>query len=204
MKYPIADFYTEDQQLLHRLVELFPLACLISVEKNEVFTSYIPLRFKEGKMVGHVDANNPQVKLLKGGKKVKLVFSGPDAYISPSAFNTNELPTYNSIRVEAEGCVFGIKEEDLKSEIQSLTQIMEAEKQAYVLTESEKRLQTLMPYIHGFTIEVTPFIGRIKMSQDKRKAHFEKAKEIVKSSSRERIEKALDLIQKQSFTKMPN
>ncbi len=201
MKYPIADFYTEDQQLLRRLVELFPLACLISVEGDEIFTSYIPLHFKEGKMVGHVDANNPQVKLLQGGKKVKLVFSGPDAYISPAEFTTNELPTYNSIRIEAEGCVYGIEEADLKAEIQSLTQVMEAEKQAYTLTEAEKRLHTLMPYIHGFTIEVTPLIGRIKMSQDKRKHHFEKAKELVKTSYKKRLDKALDLIQKTKHQK---
>lgn len=196
MKYPIPDFYTEDQELLLQLVELFPLACIISSEGETIFTSYIPLHFKDGKMVGHVDANNPQVKLLQEGKKIKLVFSGPDAYISPSEFSTNELPTYNSIRIEAEGVVFGIKEGGLKAEIQSLTKTMETSKQAYVLTDEEKRLHTLMPYIHGFTIEVIQFIGRIKMSQDKGTAHFEKAKSMVKDSYLDRIEKSLHLIQK--------
>lgn len=200
MKYPIPHFYSEDQQLLVELIELFPLACIISVEEENVYTSYIPLIYKEGKMVGHVDANNPQARLLTNNRKVKLIFSGPDAYISPAEFTTNELPTYNSVRVEIDGIVNSIEEEDLKKEIQLLTQQMEAKKQAYVLSHKEERLHSLMPYIHGFSIDIEKIIGKIKMSQDKRTAHFEKAKQLVNDSYQKRIEKCLQLIQKKKTT----
>lgn len=200
MNYPIPHFYSEDKELLFELIVLFPLACVISVEEECIYTSYIPLIQKNGKMVGHVDANNPQAKLLKGGRKVKLIFSGPDAYISPAEFCTNELPTYNSVRIEIEGTVNSIKEEDLKKEIQSLTKHMEAKKQAYILTQKEERLHSLMPYIHGFSIDIEKIIGKIKMSQDKRTAHFEKAKQLVNNSYQERIEKCLQLIQKKKVT----
>lgn len=196
MHYPIHHFTITDQNLLRDLVKLFPLACIISAVEDEIITSHIPLYLKDGKMVGHVDANNPHVEFLKNGRKVKLVFSGPDAYISPSHFSTNELPTYNSIRIEANAKVYAIEDDLLKAEIQTLTEQMEGENGAYKLTEKEARLHSLMPYIHGFQLEVEEFVGRVKMSQDKKQSHFEKAKKLVLESYTERMHEALQLIQK--------
>lgn len=180
LKYPASHFIETDTTQLKALVEAFPLATLISSHKDEIMTSYLPLLWESSSfLVGHLDANNPHTSLLTQGKKAKLVFHGPEAYISPAHFNTNELPTYNYCKVEVDGIIKKISNADLKEAIIALTKQLEGEHNAYILTHKENRLQQLIKYIYGFKIEVTQIRGRFKMSQDKSKAHQTKALELM-------------------------
>lgn len=187
MKYPAKYFIENDQKILKALIEAFPLATLICTHQNEMFTSYLPFFWDDSAcLMGHLDANNPQVFYLKEGKKVSLIFNGPEAYLSPSHFATNELPTYNYCKVEVEGTVKPILNEELKQGIIQLTTHLEGRKAAYQLTENESRLHSLVNYIYGFKIEIKNIQGRFKMSQDKNKFHQQKALQIMQESLKNR------------------
>lgn len=53
----------------------------------------------------HLSAQNPVVRRIEGGASVLVVFTGPDAYISPDWYGDipNQVPTWNYLSVEAEG-----------------------------------------------------------------------------------------------------
>ncbi len=172
--YPAPHFIEEDQKLLKQFISAFPLASLICVQDAEIYTSYLPLIWKgSNKLIGHLDVQNPQVKLLQNSKEVKAIFHGPENYISPSHFKTNELPTYNYCKVEVNGLVNPISSTSLKEAIIELTTQLEGKEAAYELNHSEDRLHHLVKYIYGFEIEITNLQGRFKMSQDKTKEHQE-------------------------------
>lgn len=185
LSYPAQHFIENDQAILKALIKNYPLAQVICCNNSEITTSYLPLLWKnKDELVGHLDLNNPQVKLLQEGKKVNVVFNGPQGYISPSHFTSNELPTFNYCKIEVEGIIFPISNERLKNEIISLTQLLEGEETAYQLTLDEKRLHSLVNYIFGFKIKISSIQGRFKMSQDKSSAHQKKAVKLVLASEK--------------------
>jgi len=189
LKYPANHFIEKDNTTLKALIEAFPLATLISTHQDEIFTTYLPFLWDDSDyLIGHLDTNNPQVPFLQEGKKVHLLFNGPEAYISPAHFPTNELPTYNYCKIEVNGMIASISDEELKRGIIKLTTHLEGNEAAYQLTKDEKRLHSLVKYIYGFKIKVNSLKGRFKMSQDKSDAHQEKAMELMRSSLKNRNE----------------
>lgn len=53
----------------------------------------------------HLSAHNPVTRHLERGAAALIVFTGPDAYISPDWYGPvpNQVPTWNYLSVEAEG-----------------------------------------------------------------------------------------------------
>lgn len=53
----------------------------------------------------HLSANNPVTKRLEAGATALIVFTGPEAYISPDWYGEvpDQVPTWNYLSVEAEG-----------------------------------------------------------------------------------------------------
>lgn len=193
MKYPAYHFTENDPTVIKSFIETYPLATLISVDKDEIFTTYLPLLWNEhAALLGHLDAQNPQASQLTDGRKVKIIFHGPEGYISPSHFTTNELPTYNYCKVEVTGRVACITEEELKNAIIQLTKHLEGPEAAYQLTHKEGRLHSLIPYIYGFKVSIETVVGRFKMSQDKSEAHRDKAIDLMIKSQLDRTKKFLE------------
>ena len=187
LNYPAAHFIEKNEHLIHELINHFPLANLITSQQDEIFTSYLPFIWgNANELIGHLDIQNPQIATLNEGEKVKLIFNGPENYISPSHFTTNELPTYNYCKVEVEGLLKPISNEALKNAIIQLTTQLEGKDAAYQLTQNEKRLHSLVKYIFGFKIEVLEVKGRFKMSQDKSKNHQEMAVKVIADGLKKR------------------
>ncbi|MEX1249800.1 MAG: FMN-binding negative transcriptional regulator [Hyphomonas sp.] len=53
----------------------------------------------------HLSAHNPVTRRLEAGAAALIIFTGPDAYISPDWYGPvpNQVPTWNYLSVEAEG-----------------------------------------------------------------------------------------------------
>jgi transcriptional regulator len=53
----------------------------------------------------HLSAHNPVTRRLEAGAAALIVFTGPDAYVSPDWYGPvpNQVPTWNYLSVEAEG-----------------------------------------------------------------------------------------------------
>ncbi len=167
------------------VIKTYPLATLISVKNNEPIITHLPLVYNEfGKLIGHIDKNNPQAELLKNNQPITILFSGPQCYISPSIFSTAQLPTWNYIKVHIKGTVKAIEsKEALKDSLIKMTEFLEQPNHNYVLEPDNPRMLGALDYIDMFEITINSWEGKFKLSKDKKPQDIEHAKaELIRSN----------------------
>ncbi len=168
------------------VIQHFPFGMLVSAHDGTPFVTHIPIIYDEpsGRLVAHIDKQNPQVATLREGASVMAIFKGPDAYISPSVYLTDQLPTWNYIIVHLTGTVRVIEESNrIKETLVNMTRFLEGPEQKFQLKKDHPMLEHLLPHIQVFEIEITHWEGKFKLSQDKNLVDFECAKaELIKNS----------------------
>ena len=187
--YPPPHHQSNDIQKMITVIKQFPLAILVSAKNNQPFTTHIPIIYNEasGKLVAHIDSQNPQVETLRDGAEVTVIFRGPDTYISPSVYSTEQLPTWNYLFVHITGTIGLIHEaEAVKQTMIDMTAFLEGTNPKFVLDKDDPRMERLINYIQAFEITITNWEGKFKLSQDKNPTDFELAKqELIKNSKKE-------------------
>lgn len=184
----LPDHFTEnDWPVIKSFIERFPLATLVSAYKGEIYTSHIPFIIENEKLIGHINKDNPQFHHLHESK-VELIFHAGDAYISPSEFETEELPTFNFAKVHVKGKASFISEARLIQSLISMTDQMDDE---FKLEPSHPKIDQLKHFIQGLEVSIESSHARFKMSQDKSKSHFEKAKSLLQESQNLRLNEFL-------------
>lgn len=111
--YTPSAFRQNDLATLHREILACRLATLVSHGENGLQASHLPLLLRPeqgeyGTLYGHLARANPHARLLAEGGEAMVVFSGADAYVSPSwypakAEHGKVVPTWNYIAVHAHG-----------------------------------------------------------------------------------------------------
>lgn len=185
--YPPPHHQSEDLQKMIAVIKQYPLALLVSAEKGKPYITHIPIIYNEdtGKLVAHIDASNPQLATLQNGAEVTVVFKGPDTYISPSIYTTQQLPTWNYIMVHITGTITLLTDsEEAKQTMVAMTEFLEGESQKFVLAKDDDRMDRFITYIQAFEITITNWEGKFKLSQDKNPQDYENAKqELIKKSN---------------------
>lgn len=188
----------QDNNINHMIevIKTYPLATIISVKNNEPFITHLPLIYNEfGKLIGHIDKNNPQAALLKNGLPITILFSGPQCYISPSIYTTTQLPTWNYIKVHLKGTVNAIEsKEALKDSIIKMTEFLEAPEHKYVLKPDNQRMLGALDYIEMFEITIDTWEGKFKLSQDKKPQDIENARTELTRANQQNIANFLNKI----------
>ena len=193
--YPPQHHQDNDTNHMVHVIKTYPLATVISVQDNQPVITHLPLIYKEGKLIGHIDINNPQAKLLKDNKEVTLIFAGPECYISPSIYSTAQLPTWNYIKVHLKGKVKAIESKAaLKQSLILMTEFLEAPDHKYVLDPNHPRLDKNLNYIEMFEITIINWEGKFKLSQDKKPSDIKAAREELIRANQESITQFLNKI----------
>ena len=193
--YPPKQHQDNDINHLIEVIKAYPLATVISVENNLPLITHLPLIYEDEKLIGHIDINNPQAKLLKDNRDVTLIFSGPECYISPSIFETAHLPTWNYIKVHLSGKVKANTDKAaLKKSLITMTEFLEAPDQKYILNADNPRLDKNLDYIVMFEITITHWEGKFKLSQDKKTIDIKAAREELVKANTTNIEEFLNTI----------
>ena len=204
--YPPAHHQEAHFKNIIQTLKTFPLATLITVENESPVITHLPLRYVAnmgyGKLIGHIDVNNPQVPHLTEGSQVTVLFNGPDTYISPSIYTTSQLPTWNYIKVHLETKVVKtLTNEELKSEMVALTSFLEGKEQRYRLEQTDPRIETFVNYVTGFELQITAWEGKFKLSQDKNSSDQEQAKQALTNNYADLMEDYLSAIYSRHITK---
>jgi transcriptional regulator len=180
--YPPPHHQSDDIQKMISLIQHYPLGMLVSANGNCPFITHIPIIYNEtsGRLVAHIDRQNPQMGTLQDGAEVTVVFKGPDTYISPSIYSTAQLPTWNYLIVHITGRIRLIQEPSaVKNTMMEMTRFLEGPEQRFELKHDDPRMERLLSYIQTFDIEITNWEGKFKLSQDKNPTDFELAKQAL-------------------------
>jgi predicted FMN-binding regulatory protein PaiB len=172
-EYPPKRHLESDPEKLYAAIERFKFATLISAQASgEPIVTHVPLtldrsRGSKGVLFGHMDRANPHVDLLEG-RRILALFHGPNAYISPQVYETDQLPTWNSITVHVWAKARLLR--DQQAVVRGLMGISEQSDQgpgAFRLNAEDPRIERLIDFIVGFELEIDELIGRFKLSQDR-------------------------------------
>jgi L-ornithine N5-oxygenase len=188
LAYPPARHMEHDTEKLYAVMEHFKFATLVSArgEDDPVITQ-VPLildrsRGRKGVLFGHFDRENPHAALLDD-RPITVLFNGPNSYISPTVYETDQLPTWNSITVRVEGRAQAIRERERI--VEGLCAISaKSEKSLYppTLEPDDERIEKLIEYIVGFEIDIIDIVGRFKLSQDREDADRRRAADLLADS----------------------
>ncbi len=195
MNYPPKIHQEKDKNQLISVIKTYPLGTIISVKNGEPLITHLPLIYKEGYLIGHLDKFNPQADLLKNNNTITVLFSGPQCYISPSIYSTNQLPTWNYIKVHLQGTVNEIINPiAIKQSMVDLTSYLEYPENKYELKIDDPKMDRLIDYVIGFEIKITQWEGKFKLSQDKKPKDIQNAKNQLIKANQESIKSFLDHI----------
>ncbi|MDP1900946.1 MAG: FMN-binding negative transcriptional regulator [Rubrivivax sp.] len=177
-----AHFEPPDTGALHALMREHPLAALVTSGADGLTADHVPFELDgaagaPGRLLGHVARANPLWRQASG-TPVLAIFSGPQAYISPSWYPSKALthkvvPTWNYAVVHAHGRLRAVDDTPwLQALVQRLTRHHEAAQTVpwAVSDAPEDYVQQMLRAIVGIEIEITRLVGKFKLSQNRSEA----------------------------------
>ena len=205
MQYPPGHHQEERFQNIINLIQAYPLATINSCLHNKIESSHTPLIYQPnnglGELIGHLDKYNPQLTHFRANEEVQLIFNGPQVYISPSVYNTTQLPTWNYFKAHLKGrVILETDQEKVKQSLINMTAFLEGNNPNYALEADNPRMANALDYIVGFRIVIDAWEGKYKISQDKRKEDRALAKQAMIMDA-QKTEKAIDLLYSAHLTK---
>jgi transcriptional regulator len=175
-------FNDTDRDSIFAAIRAARLANLVTATAEGPQVSPLPLLLDEtegeyGTLHGHLARANPQWRLPVIGEAV-AVFMGPDAYITPSWYQTKQetgkvVPTWNYVTVHAHGPVEFFDDPDrLLAVVTRLTELHEGQraKPWQVSDAPADYMAAQLRGIVGLRIPVTRLEGKRKMSQNRSEA----------------------------------
>ena len=120
--------------------------------------------------IGHLSRANQHWKLL-GGRRATAIFHGPNAYITPSWYEQNSVPTWNYVVVHVRGVVTLIEDRaGIVRCLEALTAAVEKGPDAWQFWIPENLRDTLERSIVGFRMSVETIQSKFKLSQNRSEA----------------------------------
>ncbi len=161
-------------------MEAHPLAALVTRSSEGLIATHLPLlvdrtRGPLGTLAGHIARANPQQRQARDGDEALVIFSGQDAYITPTFYPSKArggkvVPTWNYIAVHAYGTLRFVSDPSaLRRHLEALTSHHEASRaQPWSVNDAPPDyIERQMGAIVGVEIEITRLEGKWKMSQNR-------------------------------------
>lgn len=175
-------FNDQDRDSLHATIRAARLANLVTATSEGPQVTPLPLLLdpdegEHGTLYGHLARGNPQWRMPVLGEAV-AVFMGPDAYITPSWYETKRdtgkvVPTWNYVTVHAHGTAeFFDDAERLLAAVTRLTRLHEGERASpwEVSDAPADYIAAQLRGIVGLRMPITRIDGKRKMSQNRSEA----------------------------------
>ena len=177
----IPPHFIEDRQpILHDAIRAAGLATLVTMTTEGLLASPLPLMLDDqagphGTLYGHLARANPQWRTSDPAVEALVTFMGPDAYISPSWYETKRetgkvVPTWNYLTVHAYGPItfFADAAELLDVVTRLTTQHEGARAEPWAVDDAPAPfIQSQLKGIVGFRMPITRLQGKWKFSQNR-------------------------------------
>ncbi|MGH1540224.1 MAG: FMN-binding negative transcriptional regulator [Arenicella sp.] len=168
----------QDLKKIQHLIQLHPLATVVSFENGELNANHIPLLWKEndsefGILQGHVARPNSLWQAHDPGIDALAVFTAADTYISPElsiskAEDGKVVPTWSYMVAHASGPLKIIDDPDwMEQHLTALTKQHEADrKQPWTMNDAPRKfINAMKKGIVGIEIDITQLLGKWKLNQ---------------------------------------
>jgi transcriptional regulator len=173
-------FKQERLKELHAAMRACGLATLVTTGPEGPIASHVPMLLDDalppyGVLYGHIAKANPQWQRSALELDALALFLGPDAYISPSWYETRRqtgrvVPTWNYIAVHAYGRIaFFAEPERLLDVVRRLTERHEGGRAAPWAVEDapDDFIRAQLKGIVGFRLAITRLEGKWKLGQNR-------------------------------------
>ena len=173
-------FREERLEVMHQLMQTYPLATLVTSQNNGLAADHLPLILHpemspNGTLHGHFSKGNPLWRTPPTSREALLVFQGPQTYVTPSWYPSKQehgkvVPTWNYACVHARGTIEFI--EDPKWLLQHLMQLTSAHENHRTTPWKVSDAPTdfiarQLKGIVGIQLQIESLEGTWKMSQNR-------------------------------------
>lgn len=178
--YVPSHFKEDDTGKLQQYIRDYGFGLLIVADDGGIEANHVPFYLSSGQggtlgqLQCHLARSNPVWQRLHDGARVLAVFQGPDAYVSPSWYETKAdtgrvVPTWNYLAVHAEGSARIIEDSTwLKHHLHRLTDQHEASmSNPWSVDDAPTDFtERLVKAIVGVEIKIEVLTGKLKASQN--------------------------------------
>ena len=189
-------FLNDDRSSVVDLIRDHPLATLVTMLDDQLEATHVPVvldadRGEYGALRFHLAYANPTAQVLDGAREVLLVFTGPEAYVSPDWYDTEQLvPTWNYAAVHMWGRPAPVDDAALGRLLDDLSAEQEQQipgKQPWTTAKLEEdRYLKMRRAIIGFDMMVSRLDAKWKMDQNKSRADRQGARAALDALGGER------------------
>ncbi|MCZ2498164.1 FMN-binding negative transcriptional regulator [Xylophilus sp. Kf1] len=193
-----AHFAETRPSVLRGLLRDHPLGCLVHQGAEGLDADHLPFEV-EGKDEGivtlkaHIARANPMWQTVPDGAPVLVVFTGPQAYVSPNGYPSKhethrQVPTWNYQVVHVHGHIRFVHDEKfLRGVVGRLTRVHEAvEPKPWRMSDSAPEfIDGMLKAIVGLEIAVSRVVGKSKLNQNKEARDREGAAALLLSRASE-------------------
>lgn len=178
--YTPAHFREDRLPVLNDAIHQARLATLVTLGDDGLDASHVPVVLDAttgpyGVIEGHLSRANPQWRSANPAAAALAIFTGPDAYITPSWYPAKQqtgrvVPTWNYVAVHAHGHMeFFDDSAQLLALVTRLTDRHEAGRPApwAVSDAPDDYIQTLLKGVIGFRLRISRLEGKWKASQNR-------------------------------------
>lgn len=169
-------YYIEDKELIYLFLKENSFGLLFCMNDGEPLFTHLPfhVEFKNNKILlySHLASSNPQAKALRNATEVKVIFTGPNAYISPNWYQSKpNVPTWNYISVHLTGRVKFLDAPEEKWNLLKNTILFYNDSFADKMDQLPSNYTgAMMNEITAFEIEELSIEAKFKLSQNKTKS----------------------------------
>lgn len=169
--------------VIHEAIASIRFGSLVTVGPDGPIATHVPMFVEaqpepRGKIFGHIARANDQWKKTNTEISALATFIGPQAYISPSFYETKRVtgkvvPTWQYLAVQARGLISFVHDRDRLLEIvRASTNIQERNNERPWAVEDAplEYVEKMLGAIVGFHIEIVELDGAWKFSQNKNDA----------------------------------
>ncbi|HEV2642618.1 MAG TPA: FMN-binding negative transcriptional regulator [Candidatus Elarobacter sp.] len=175
-----------DPAVIFDFIQSNPLGALVTASGDGLFATHLPFvldraRGQHGTLEGHIARANPHHRQALTTHDALVIFTGPDAYITPSWYPAKRehgkvVPTWNYVAVHAYGTLRFIEDEAfLRRHLEALVQRHEsARNDPWAIADAPAEyIAAQARAIVGLELVITRLEGKWKMSQNRSAADID-------------------------------
>jgi transcriptional regulator len=160
-----------DLESIKKFIRENSFGILVSQSNEKIMATHIPLEFSEdeSKLITHLSRANPQTKHFISGTEVLAIFSGPNAYISSSWYDHENVPTWNYIAAHIYGKLQILEGAEVN---QSLNHFMARYETSSLENMSAEYISAQIKGLVAIQIEITNIEATYKLSQNRDQKNY--------------------------------